>query len=1052
MAVRILWGKRKSQRNGYSLHEYNGPGYRDTGSDDEDDVFVDDTSLEGLSTASKPLMHPRQRTRVKSRRPDCRCGAVCKPVLYFLLMVIVLGGLLSLLLYVLNRHKGADQDFLSGKAVVLSSGLDDELLVGCDNVEVEDVWVVGFPKLLTESAFRLVDVNQDGVLDVILGFATGVDGYSIPPIVCDIYFNGTYPCHGGLLALEGATGRELWRHYTQHELFAVTCNVDFDNDGVLDCLGAGRAGAMQAISGRSGTMLWDFVPQEAKIEIMGVYTPQMVPDLDGDHVPDVIVAHGGDPLQDPGSPYRLSGRLLVMSGRTGRVLRWVGVPDNKETYYSPQVYLQSDGTPMVLFGTGGETHGGSLWVISVDHLLKGQIMKARALYTDTFKGVMTPPVLLDLTGDGVRDIIISPFNSTVVAIDGASYEIIWNITFPQSETYSTPAPGFYNDDDIPDFMVNFAYGPGFPVYYHAQTTVLDGRTGQQLLDHPIQMSVGAQASPLTVSMEGKGHDLFLYWLADCLQHEGEGGEYHFLKGTNVHEKSRSDFCRLRFKTKGFTRILAFGRNIKAPGVAIYNSEDRKRQERQDWVNTTAEALDFLQRHPEHLPQFPYNDPLTVEGSSPYDLPPGLADSIFPGSDSSVNQGFPSVNQGFPSVNQEYSYGLNQPNDYSKYYPQTDARDRYGSDDTAYSNRGYGNRFKPYGNYFQKRNFLDADGNENDEERNPDVLAGWRNSEKQKVAPSFADTPRETAVGWEEDDQAKNRKLGHAQHHRMQGQPRNTGLPSGNSFSLRRKTQEGAGSYGNFRERAASSEAVQDNSRGHLTNEVNQATDHLTSRISHGYDDSEGQRGEIFGTRLDKGKKTAINDPYKPDFSSFRGSSPDFSRTPGVGDFSENEVEQAPSSGQLKTPTNRKSLAKAKFMKRRRRRRRHVGPHDDDGLQRLLSTGTVAPSSLPADHPDFPHSVDVIFATYWFFPAKTQAILPQDQSCIADAMEKETQRFDPNNPYYGMDHDAYEHSITEECLKKSNHQLSDIGTYESQLYWVSYIVSDCRLVFTAFTCN
>lgn len=72
-----------------------------------------------------------------------------------------------------------------------------------------------------------------------------MDGYSIPPIVCDIYFNGTYPCHGGLLALEGATGRELWRHYTQHELFAVTCNVDFDNDGVLDCLGAGRAGVSE---------------------------------------------------------------------------------------------------------------------------------------------------------------------------------------------------------------------------------------------------------------------------------------------------------------------------------------------------------------------------------------------------------------------------------------------------------------------------------------------------------------------------------------------------------------------------------------------------------------------------------------------------------------------------------------------------------------------------------------------------------------------------------------------------------------------------------------
>ncbi len=40
-------------------------------------------------------------------------------------------------------------------------------------MQVEDVWVTGIPKLMTESAFRLVDVNQDGVLDVLFGFATG---------------------------------------------------------------------------------------------------------------------------------------------------------------------------------------------------------------------------------------------------------------------------------------------------------------------------------------------------------------------------------------------------------------------------------------------------------------------------------------------------------------------------------------------------------------------------------------------------------------------------------------------------------------------------------------------------------------------------------------------------------------------------------------------------------------------------------------------------------------------------------------------------------------
>jgi len=44
---------------------------------------------------------------------------------------------------------------------------------GCGHLSVEDVWVSGFAKLMTESALRLLDVNADGVLDVLLGFATG---------------------------------------------------------------------------------------------------------------------------------------------------------------------------------------------------------------------------------------------------------------------------------------------------------------------------------------------------------------------------------------------------------------------------------------------------------------------------------------------------------------------------------------------------------------------------------------------------------------------------------------------------------------------------------------------------------------------------------------------------------------------------------------------------------------------------------------------------------------------------------------------------------------
>ena len=63
-----------------------------------------------------------------------------------------------------------------------------------------------------------------------------------------------------------------------------------------------------------------------------------------------------------------------------------------------------------------------------------------------------------------------------------------------------------------------------------QTTVLDGRDGKPLIDPPIRDTVGAQASAITVSMEGRGNDVFLYWAADCIEHSGEGGEFHFVEG------------------------------------------------------------------------------------------------------------------------------------------------------------------------------------------------------------------------------------------------------------------------------------------------------------------------------------------------------------------------------------------------------------------------------------------------------------------------------------------------------------------------------------------
>lgn len=90
---------------------------------------------------------------------------------------------------------------------------------------------------------------------------------------------------------------------------------------------------------------------------------------------------------EPNSPERLVGRLLIFSGKTGEVLRWVRTPDERETYFSPVIYTKKDSTELVLFGTGGETHPGGLYVVPLIDLFHGLIENSKLIYKDDYKGM-----------------------------------------------------------------------------------------------------------------------------------------------------------------------------------------------------------------------------------------------------------------------------------------------------------------------------------------------------------------------------------------------------------------------------------------------------------------------------------------------------------------------------------------------------------------------------------------------------------------------------------------------------------------------------------------
>lgn len=558
-------------------------------SDDDDDSEelddeINDSYAKGLHSparkAQKPLMPPNRVTKIRRvhSKPWCTTRACFVFFVWLAFFSICVSGLVLLILHVVESGNSKTDTSSSHfvKKVLLGkkeSFRDEREISSCDELSFNKVWHAAFPKLMTETAVRLNDVNQDGVDDLMIGFSTGVDGYNAPKISCDLYFDGTYPCYGGLLALDGKTGQEIWRHYTMHEIYGVNCNGDLDTDGVRDCLISGRAGIFQAINGKTGNKIWDFGPQESRDTNMNLYTAQFIRDLNSDGVMEVLVTHGGDPLAEPNSPRRLVGRILIFCGKTGEVLRWAKTPDERETYFSPVIYTKKDGVELVLYGSGGETHPGALWVVPLLDLFHGLIENSKLIYKDHYKGVMNPPILVDINGDGTVDIVMAMFNTTVAAFDGETHERVWDFVFPESESYSIPAAGFFNEDNVPDFLVRYNTGRGFPVYFYANVTVLDGKTGEPLVRPFFRSSSMANTSPLTVSMEGLGNDLFIYWVSDCMGHEGEGGKFEFVEGTNVHEQSRADTCRLRYNTKSFSKLCAMNKNLGFPGQEIYYSED-----------------------------------------------------------------------------------------------------------------------------------------------------------------------------------------------------------------------------------------------------------------------------------------------------------------------------------------------------------------------------------------------------------------------------------------------------------------------------------------------
>ncbi|XP_012234681.2 uncharacterized protein [Linepithema humile] len=603
--------------------------------DIDDEVFIRDGKNGGLKLdddggVKRPLMAPRRKCKKSCNFQTHKFPykALFLPLCYGMIVILIL-GLIVLCTFTANTFPMPLTILKNWLSHELKDSVNKSEIIPCTSLSSKVLWTRSLPKLTSEAPLRSNDVNSDGIEDIIVGFSTGLDTMDAPEYICTIYFERQMPCLGGVLALNGKTGETIWTHWTAHAIFSVDCGVDLTDDKIKDCVISGRGGILQAINGHDGSLIWEIPIQDPAMlseqqRIVDVYDARFIADADGDGIGDVIASHA---MQ---SDDTRASNVLVISGKSGKTIRDVNLPNTELLFVAPQILVHPDGENIFVLATSSQEEAGGLYIVSQANIFYGDLgdLKLRKLHHNTGKGALLPPILIDITSDGIEDIVAAMFNSTIMAYNGSTFEPIWNYTFPNSEIISIPIPGYYNDDDIPDFMVKHQIGSGFLTYYYTVATVIDGRNGQPLLEKRMEDGLSRQMSGLSITVDGFGNDWFLHWSADCLNYEGVKEKYQFLKGQSLVSQTRADLCRLRFNSTLATKLLALSQHVGPPGIPLYFSEDWKFLEFNNSIDPRKEAEKYLDAHPQFEIMDSYADLPLVSERSPKMHKNHRKDSIF----------------------------------------------------------------------------------------------------------------------------------------------------------------------------------------------------------------------------------------------------------------------------------------------------------------------------------------------------------------------------------------------------------------------------------------
>ncbi|XP_067830837.1 protein FAM234B, partial [Heptranchias perlo] len=369
----------------------------------------------------------------------------------------------------------------------------------------------GFPPVIT-----LWDVNNDQVSDVIVSFSSTGKAQdqrgSLRP-------QAGLKLHVSVAVLSGVDGSVLWTSPASERLKFIQCGIGYTG-GVQDalCLLVGVNHILKAVNSSSGSNLW---------EMKSVYRPHrtpaapalLLPDIDGDGFADLLLGS---------RPAALTNRIrdvsfVFVSGAKGVL---IGQPvfynvTGEGKLIGPKAYVSGGGALYVLFGYGNvqavsvrdiykQANGkGSLPPLlqSQDSVWErkreGNVSGLLEVYSSD--GSARDLQTLGRPGESFSDLLITTRNRLQL-LRGHHLMQVWSANHSNIE--SAPVAGFFNEDRIPDFLIQITGGNNT-----RKSLIIDGSSGMELWKAELGCQFqGSEAASIPVS---DGRSAFLFWAGEC---------------------------------------------------------------------------------------------------------------------------------------------------------------------------------------------------------------------------------------------------------------------------------------------------------------------------------------------------------------------------------------------------------------------------------------------------------------------------------------------------------------------------------------------------------